>query len=374
MVKDAISVGLIGTGYMGKAHALSYRAASAVFGDLRPVRLAMLCDQTEDVASRMAAQFGFAQATTDWRALVAAPEVDIVAITTPNAMHYDMALAAIAAEKHVHCEKPLALTLDQARGMEAAARTAGVKSMVGYSYTHNPAFQHAKTLIADGAIGTPVHFRGWVDEDYQADPNLPWSWRATRAQAGLGALGDLGCHLVSLAYGLMGPVESLIADTQIIHQTRPLVDGSGRAPVENEDTASAIVRFANGAQGTLCTSRSAWGRKNRLDWEVHGTKGMMTFQQERLNELQIYQTDGPTATQGFCTILTGPAHLPYGDFIPAAGHQLGFGDLKTIEVASFLRWIAGGTPSAPTFTDALPFEAVIHAIDTAARSGQRVTL
>ena len=369
-----IGLGLIGTGYMGKAHALAYRAAPAVFGDLPRVRLACLCDQTEDVATRMAAQFGFDSATTDWRDLVTSPDVDIVAITSPNALHFDMAMAAIAAGKHVHCEKPLSITLDQARQMESAARARGTKTMVGYNYTQNPAFRHAQRLIHDGAIGTPVHFRGWVDEDYQADPDLPWSWRCTHAQAGLGALGDLGCHLVSLAYGLMGPIESLIADTQIIHQSRPLPDGTGRAAVENEDTASAIVRFSSGAQGTLCTSRSAWGRKNRLDWEVHGTRGMISFQQERLNELLLYQADGPTTTQGFRTILTGPAHAPYGEFCPAAGHQLGFGDIKTIEVAEFLRWVNGGPQSAPTFTDALPFEAVIHAINTAATTGERVTL
>ena len=371
---DTIGLGLIGTGFMGKAHALAYRAAPAVFGDLPGVRLACLCDQDATVAAKMATQFGFESATADWRALITSPDVDIVAITSPNSLHFDMAMAAIAAGKHVHCEKPLSLTLDQARQMDAAARARGTKTMVGYNYTQNPAFRHAQRLIADGAIGTPVHFRGWVDEDYQADPDLPWSWRCTRAQAGLGTLGDLGCHLVSLAYGLMGPVESLIADTQIIHKTRPLPDGTGRAAVENEDTASAILRFASGAQGTLCTSRSAWGRKNRLDWEVHGTRGMLTFQQERLNELQLYVAEGPTATQGFRTILSGPAHAPYGEFCPAPGHQLGFGDLKTIEVANFLRWIAGGPPSMPTFTDALPFEAVIHSIDAAATSGQRVAL
>lgn len=371
---NALGLGLIGTGFMGKAHALAYRAAPAVFGDLPKVDLAVLCDQDAEIADRMAAQFGFRTGTTDWHALVTSPEVDVVAITSPNALHFDMALAAIKAGKHVHCEKPMSITLDQARQMEAAARAHGTKTMVGYNYTQNPAFRHAQQLIEEGAIGTPVHFRGWVDEDYQADPDLPWSWRCTHAQAGLGALGDLGCHLVSLAYGLMGPVESLVADTQIIHKTRPLPDGSGHAAVDNEDTASAIVRFSSGAQGTLCTSRSAWGRKNRLDWEVHGTKGMITYQQERLNELQLYQDVGARSTQGFRTILTGPDHTPYGAFCPAPGHQLGFGDVKTIEVAAFLRWIDGGPQSAPTFTDALPFEAIIHSIAAAATSGQRVTL
>ncbi|WP_244401166.1 Gfo/Idh/MocA family oxidoreductase [Aurantimonas manganoxydans] len=147
-----------------------------------------------------------------------------------------------------------------------------------------------------------------------------------------------------------------------------------RGRVENEDTASAIVRFASGAQGTLCTSRAAWGRKNRLDWEVHGTRGTLLFSQERLNELQLYVNEGPAGRQGFRTILTGPAHAPYGAFCPAPGHQLGFGDLKTIEAASMLRAIAGGPPARPNFTDALAYEAVIHAIDDASRTGQRVTL
>ncbi|KJZ22083.1 Gfo/Idh/MocA family protein [Tritonibacter mobilis] len=369
-----LGLGLIGTGFMGKAHALAYGSAAAVFGDLAPVRLAQLCDTPAQKARDLAAQFGFAAATDDWRALIANPEVDIVSITTPNVLHKEMALAAIAAGKHVHCEKPLALTLEDAQEMEAAARAAGVRTKVGYNYIHNPAVTHARALIAEGMIGKPVHFRGWVDEDYQADPDLPWTWRATRADAGLGTLGDLGCHLVSMSHVLMGEIESLIADTQIIHETRPLPDGSGRAAVENEDTASAIIRYRNGAQGTLCTSRSAWGRKNKLDWEVHGTKGMITFSQERLNELKLYVNEGPRAQQGFRTILTGPEHAPYGAFCPAPGHQLGFGDLKTIEVAGFLRAIAAGEESFPNFTDALEFERVIHAIDISAREGRRVTL
>ena len=320
----------------------------------------------------MARQFGFDRATDDWRDLVQRSDVDIVSITTPNAMHKQMALAAIAAGKHVHCEKPMALTLDDAREMEAAARLKGVRTLVGYNYIHNPAFAHARRLLADGLIGRPVHFRGIVDEDYQADPDLAWTWRAKRSDAGLGTLGDLGCHLVSMACGLMGPVASLIADTQIIHETRPLADGSGRAAVENEDTASAILRFESGAQGTLVTSRSAFGRKNRLDFEVHGTQGMIAFAQERMNELQLFVYEGPKSTQGFRTILTGPEHPPYGAFCPAPGHQLGFGDLKTIEAATLLRAIASGDAVHPDFTAALDFEAVIHAIDTSAREGRRV--
>ncbi len=377
---ENIGIGLIGTGFMGKAHALAFAAVKGVMGDVPLPRLRILCDTPIEKAQEMATQFGFEKATDDWRALVNDPQVDIVSITTPNNLHFEMAMAAIAAGKHVYCEKPLSLTLEAAEEMAAAANLAGVKTMVGYNYIKNPAFTHAKALIADGAIGEIVHFRGWVDEDYQADPDLPWTWRAKIEDAGLGALGDLGCHLVSMAYGLVGPIESLIADMQTIHKTRPLVDGSGHAAVENEDTASALVRFTNGAHGSLSTSRSAWGRKNRLAWEVHGTKGMICFDQERMNELQVYKNEGAIRNQGFTTILTGPEHAPYGKFCPAAGHQLGFNDLKIIEAAAFLRHVAGGVASEeiggevayPSFTDALEFEKTIHAIAQSAQSGTRI--
>ncbi|WP_444666118.1 Gfo/Idh/MocA family protein [Cereibacter changlensis] len=368
-----IGVGVIGTGFMGKTHALAWRNVKAVMGCAAAPELAVLCDTPLDRAEAFAGQLGFARATDDWRALVADPAVQVVSITTPNRLHHEMALAALAAGKHVWCEKPMALTLAQAEEMEAAARKAGVVTLVGYNYLRNPAYAHAQRLLAEGAIGRVVQFRGWVDEDYQADPELPWTWRATLAEAGLGALGDLGCHLVSLATGLMGPVESLIADTQVIHQTRPLPEG-GRAAVENEDAASALLRFADGAQGSMVISRSAWGRKSRLGFEVHGTEGMIVFDQERMNELQIYQNRGPLAEQGFKTILTGPAHPPYGAFCPAPGHQLGFNDLKVIECAALVEALSGGAKAHPDFTDALAFERVIHAMAESARTGQRVTL
>ena len=367
-----LGVGLIGTGFMGKAHALAYGAVRAVLGDVPVPRLEVLCDTPADNARAMAVQFGFARATDDWRMLVADPAVDVVSITTPNSLHYEIALAAIRAGKHVYCEKPLALTLKQATEMAQAAADAGVKTMVGYHYIKNPAFTHANGLIGARAIGDIVHFRGWVDEDYQADPDQPWIWRARITDAGLGALGDLGCHLVSMAVGLLGPIESVIADMQTVHKTRPLADGTGQAPVENEDTATALVRFASGVQGSLSTSRIAWGRKNRLTWEVHGSKGMICFDQERMNELRLYQNDGPAAEQGFKTILTGPEHEPYAAFCPAPGHQLGVSDLKVIELGAFLRHIGGGAPSQPNFADALGIEKVIHAIADAARSDARV--
>lgn len=374
-MSDLLGVGLIGTGYMGKTHALAYRNVQAVMGGLPGIRLKTLCDTPADKAAQMAAQFGFEQGTDDWRSLLDDPDIHIVSVTTPNQLHKEMALALIEAGKHVWCEKPMALTLDDAKQMEAAARKAGVKTLTGYNYVKNPIFKLAQDLIADDVIGTPVHFRGWVDEDYQADPDLPWTWRARLKDAGLGTLGDLGCHLVSMAYGLMGPIESLIGDMQTVHATRPMPDGSGHGAVENEDTASALLRFANGVQGSISTSRSAWGRKNRLAFEVHGTKGMICFDQERMNELQLYENAGPKAQQGFKTILAGPEHAPYGNFCPAAGHQLGFNDLKVIEAAELLNAIAQDRAAYPDFTAALEFEKTIHAIaQSAQQGGARVTV
>jgi predicted dehydrogenase len=369
-----LGVGLIGTGFMGKAHALAWRNVRAVMGDVPPVRLAVLCDTPADRARAMADQFGFARAQADWRAALADPDVEVVSITTPNRLHHAMALAALGAGKHVWCEKPMALTLAEAVEMEAAARAAGRVTLVGYNYLRNPAVTHAQRLIEAGAIGRPVQFRGWVEEDYQADPDLPWTWRATLAEAGLGALGDLGCHLVSLALLVMGPIDSLVADMQVIHETRPLPDGSGRARVENEDAASVLLRFANGAQGTMAISRAAWGRKSRLGFEVHGSAGMIVFDQERMNELQIYQNTGPKAEQGFKTILTGPTHPPFGAFVPAPGHQIGFNDLKLIECAELLRAIAGGPRARPDFTEALVIERIIHAMADSAHSGRRIVI
>ncbi|GGB33612.1 myo-inositol 2-dehydrogenase [Roseibium aquae] len=372
---DSIGIGLIGTGFMGKCHALAYGAVKAVFGDVPRPRLEVLCDVPQDKAVEFKDQLGFARATDSWEDLIRDSRVDIVCITTPNKAHKEMATAALAAGKHVHLEKPMALTLEDAQALTLQAEKAGVRTIVGYNYLHNPAITHARKLIAEGAIGRIVHFRGMVDEDYQADPDLAWTWRATTADAGLGTLGDLGCHLVSLATELVGPVESLIAETRTVHQTRPLGEGSlERRAVENEDIASALLTFENGVHGIISTSRSAWGRKSYIAFEVHGTKGMITFDQERMNELRLYQNHGPAAEQGFKTLLTGPAHPPYGAFVPAAGHQLGFNDLKVIEARELLRAIVEGRAAQPSFADAYHFEAVIHAIARSGQTGTRIHL
>lgn len=369
---ERIGVGLIGTGYMGKCHALAYRNVKAVFGDVPEPRLEMLCDVPGDKARAMAEQFGFARSTEDWRALVTDPAIDLVSITTPNGLHRDMAIAALEAGKHVWCEKPMALTLDDAEAMTAAAARAGRTTQVGYNYIWNPAVLHAATLIADGAIGRPIHFRITYDEDYQADPDAPWSWRCLKKDAGLGVLGDMGCHSVAMMEVLMGRPEALIADMQTVYAERPKPDG-GTGTVENEDVASALLRFPGGAQGLFTTSRCAWGRKNRIEWEIHGTQGQLCFNQEQLNELRYFRS-GEGAAQGFRTILSGPDHPPFGDFMPGVGHQLGFNDLKTIELRDLLQGIVHKTAPRMDFEVSCRIEALIHAMSDSALSRRWVSM
>ncbi|WBU56186.1 Gfo/Idh/MocA family protein [Paracoccus sediminicola] len=366
MPSRPLGVALIGTGFMGKCHAMAWRNTATVFGGAHP-RLEVLCDTPADKAHDYAAQFGFARASDDWQTAVVDPAVDIVSITTPNGLHRPMAEAALKAGKHVWLEKPMALTFADAQAMaDLAAAHPGQVTLLGYNYLRSPAFQAARQLVANGAIGRPLAFRGVYDEDYSADPDLPWSWRMTLAGGGLGVLGDLGCHLVSQMVALMGPVVEVTAMTQIAIASRPFAEGP-RA-VENEDSALALIRFASGAQGSFATSRVARGRKCRLQWEVHGSDGSLVFDQENMNELWVHRAGEP----GFTRQLSGPEQPDFAAFCPAPGHNFGFNELKIIECRDLLRAICGGAPARPDFAAGLHIEQIIHAM--AASEGQPVKI
>ncbi len=358
---ERIGVGLIGTGFMGKCHAMAYGAVKAVFGDVPAIDRVALCDVDAHSAARLAHEFGFAKSTTNWRDLLADPAIQLISITSPNGLHREMAVAALEAGKHVWCEKPMALTLADAEEMSAAAgRFKGQATALGYGYLRNPALQHARQIIAAGGIGDVFDFRGSVDEDYMADPSLPWSWRLTAKDAGLGALGDLTVHLVSLAQELMGDISGLCAMVDVVHTKRPIAGSTKMAPVENDDIAHAIVRFKSGARGVLSSSRVAHGRKNGLKIEVHGSKGMLWLDNERMNELNLYVAEGLGEQRGFRRILSSPAHPAYARFCPAPGHGLGFNDLKVIELAELLYAITGRPSKAVNFARGLRIENVIH--------------
>ncbi len=372
---DRIGVGLIGTGFMGKCHAMAYGAVKAAFGDVPAVDKVTLCDVDEAHARRCAEQFGFAKATTQWRDLIADPAIQIISITSPNGLHREMAVAALEAGKHVWCEKPMALTLADAEAMAAAAaRKPGQATALGYGYLRNPALQYAKNLIAEGAIGEVFDVRGSVDEDYMADPQSPWSWRMTKKDAGLGTLGDLTVHLISLAQELAGGISRLCAMVDVVHAQRPVPGSAKSAAVENDDIAHALVRFASGARGVLTSSRVAHGRKNGLKIEVHGSKGMLWLDNERMNELNLYVAEGPKEARGFRRILSGPYHPSYDKLCPAPGHGLGFNELKVIELAELLKAVKGSTSASVDFAKGLAIERVIHAFARSAQTESWVTV
>jgi predicted dehydrogenase len=367
---DRIGVGLIGTGFMGKCHAMAHGAVKAVFGDVPHVDRIALCDVDEAHARQKANEFGFARTTTNWRDLLIDPAIHLISITSPNGMHRAMAVAGLESGKHVWCEKPMALTLTDAEAMTTAAANAKRQvTALGYAYLRNPALQHAKQLISNGVIGDVFDFRGSVDEDYMADPALSWSWRLTRRDAGLGTLGDLTCHLISLAHELVGEIGSLCAMADVVHVKRPIANEPGKmANVENDDIAHAVVRFRNGARGVMSSSRVAHGRKNGLRIEVHGSKGMLWLDNERMNELNLYVAEGDQAQRGFRRILSSPAHPAYGRLCPAPGHGLGFNELKVIELAEILRAIEGKPSNQIDFAQGLRIEKVVHAFAQSSES------
>jgi predicted dehydrogenase len=354
---NRVGIGLVGSGFMGRAHAFAFGSVAQVFDlPLRP-ELAVLADWSEEVAAKAAQRLGFARSVGDWRALVNDPAVDVIAITAPNTLHKPIALAALAAGKHVYCEKPLAPTLSDSREMAEVARASGRVTMVGFQYLQNPMLRLAREIIESGEIGEPVAFRGIHAEDYMTDPEAPYSFR--NEPEGGGVLMDLGSHIVSLARYLVGPIAEVSAATETVHKSRP--SSQGRKPVATDDHSLFLGRFENGALGSFTASWVTPGRKMQLDFELVATRGSLVFTQERLNELQLYTAGPKRGREGFKTITAGPDTPPYGEFCPAPGHQLGFNELKTIEVASLVRAIAGEAKAYPDFSDGYEVQRVIAA-------------
>lgn len=360
-----IGIGLIGGGYMGKSHAAAYASVGAVFDTTLRPRLEMIAAGSPASAERYRAAFGFARAARDWRELIADRQVGAVVIATPQALHREIAEAALALGKPVFCEKPLGASLADARAMVAAAEAAGVANMTGFNYVRTPATQFARQLIADGAIGQITWFRGEHAEDFLADPSLPSNWR-TRGMAN-GTLGDLAPHMINCALALLGPIASLSAMVETVHATRQ--GAMGPEAVSNDDHTQFMCRFARGAMGHLYFSRIATGRKMGYAYEISGTKGAIRFDQEDQNAIWLYRAEGPEAERGFRKILTGPAHPDYRPFCVGPGHGTGFQDQIIIEARDFLAAIHGGRPVWPTFRDGLAVWEVADAVARSAAAG-----
>ena len=370
MTKPKLRIGLIGSGFMGKAHAFGYATAMRVFDLPYELELHTIADVDDMAATKAAAALGFSRATSDWRSLVVDPDIDVVNVTAPNALHKEMALAAIAAGKHVYCEKPLAPLAIDAREMAEAAEAAGVKTQVGFNYLCNPMLGLARDMIAAGELGEIRGYRGMHAEDYMADSAGPFTFR--HDPAGGGALADIGSHALATAEFLMGPaagpITGVMGDCVTMIAERP--DGKGgKRRVEVDDVGRAFLRFASGATGSIEGNWIATGRKMQHDFEVYGTKGALAFSQERFNELHFFSTEDRRGRQGFRRIEAAPDHPPYGLFCVAPGHQLGFNDLKAIEAAGFLNAVAGRRPEPFNFRAGLRIQTLVETIHASSRAG-----
>ncbi len=355
----SVGIGLIGAGFMGRCHANAFRSVAGLFDVPVAPELISLADVTDEAARDSAKALGFAEGTGDWRRLIDDPRIGIVAITAPNSLHEEMAIAAIEAGKTVYCEKPLSVTTQSARRMTEAASAAGVVTMVGFNFLRNPMIKLAHEIIASGEIGDVTGFRGIHAENYMADPDVPHSFRTD--PAGGGALADIGSHIISMARYLLGPIAEVMAAQAIVVSTRPASRGdSRRVPVTVDDRTVMLCRFEHGIIGSIEANWAATGRKMQLDFEITGSKGAIAFTQERMNELLLMK---PTARgrDGFARIEAGPEHEPYGRFCPAPGHHLGFNDLKVIEVAELLDAHAGKVKANPDFQEALEVQKVVEA-------------
>ncbi|MBN8252664.1 Gfo/Idh/MocA family protein [Priestia flexa] len=383
-----LNVGMIGGGFMGKAHALAYAGMPMFFWPAPAVpHRHTLVDVTDEIAKEAAAKLGFDNYSSNWREVVENPEIDIIDIVTPNNSHAEIAIAAAKAGKHVICEKPLARDAAETKTMLDAVEAAGVKHMVAFNYRRTPAVALAKKYIEEGRIGNILNFRGTYLQDWSADPNSPLSWRFQKEIAGSGALGDIGTHVIDFARYLVGEITDVNAVSKTWIPERPVQSGgadklgtvksAGDVPkgkVDVDDEITTLVKFENGAVGSIEATRNAWGRNNFLTFEIHGDKGSIYFNYERRDELQVCFSDDPGDAKGFRTVYTGPAH-PYGEGlwpIPALG--IGYGETKIIEAYDFIKSIVNDTTVSPNFDDGYRIAVISDAILESAEKRQWVNL
>lgn len=383
-----INIGLIGAGFMAKAHSIAYTGMPMFFSPApaMPVKK-MIVDIHEETAKNACESFGFASYSTDWHDMINDPTIQVVDICTPNNVHAEIAIAAANAGKHILCEKPLSLTVEEAREMYLAARKNNVKTLVAFNYRKTPAVQLAKKYIEEGAIGDILDFRGTYLQDWSADPDSPLSWRFQKSICGSGALGDIGTHVVDMLRFLVGDFDRVHARTATYIKERPvqsgLADSLGNTKadtntphkeVDVDDQCCFMVECKNGAFGTIEATRNAWGRNNYITFEIHGTKGSLYFNYERRDELQVCFANDKEDRRGFRTVYTGPAH-PYGKGlwpIPALG--IGYTETKIIESYDFFTALTSNQEASPNFRDGYAIELISDAVLQSASTGQWVTI
>ncbi|MFI0862841.1 Gfo/Idh/MocA family protein [Streptomyces smyrnaeus] len=368
-----LGVGMVGYAFMGQAHSQGWRTVGRVFDLPLSPALAAVCGRDPAAVRAAAGRLGWAAAETDWRALIARPDVQLVDICTPGDSHAEIAVAALEAGKHVLCEKPLANTVEEAEAMAAAARAArarGQVAMVGFNYRRTPALALARRMVADGRLGELRHIRVSYLQDWLVDPAFPLAWRLRKETAGSGALGDLGAHAVDLAQHLAGShLAGVSAQTETFVRERPLrqeePDGE-RGQVTVDDAAVFTGRLDSGALASFEVTRVAAGRKNALRVELNGTLGSLAFDLERLNELQFHDNTQPADEAGFRRILVTEHDHPYLEGWWPPGHGLGYEHTFAHQARDLVHAIAAGTQPSPSFDDGLQVQRVLAAVEESA--------
>ncbi|MET9391140.1 Gfo/Idh/MocA family oxidoreductase [Streptomyces sp. NPDC006624] len=385
--KPPLRVGMVGYAFMGAAHSQGWRTAGRVFDlPLNPVQ-AVICGRDRSAVRVAADRHGWESVETDWRALVERDDVDLVDICTPGDSHAEIALAALAAGKHVLCEKPLANTVEEATAMAQAAEEAhrrGQIAMVGFNYRRVPATTLARRMVAEGRLGRLRHVRVTYLQDWLVDPAFPLTWRLRREQAGSGSLGDLGAHIIDLAQYLTGErLSGVSALTETFVRERPLptgatsglsaVSAAGTGEVTVDDAALFTARFPSGAIASFEATRYATGRKNALRIELNGERGSLAFDLERLNELSFHDGTDPGAEAGFRRILVTEPDHPYLEAWWPPGHGLGYEHTFVHQARDLVHAIAEGRRPEPSFADGLQVQRVLAAVEESAEKNSVYT-
>jgi predicted dehydrogenase len=370
-----LRIGIVGGGWMGKVHAMSYRTARSAFGpDPAVPVVAAIADVTAELSERAARECGVDHAVSDWRRIIDDPTIDIVDICTPNDAHFEVAMAAISDGKHVYCEKPLSNTIEQARQMAEAAQRRGVTTMVGFNYIQNPVQGLARAAIARGELGDIIYVRLFFNSDFMADPNLQHTWRNDIARAGGGVIGDIGAHCLSYYYHLVNrEIEEVLCDLRFVipDHSAPLSNGAfrigaegdrhRRIPNTTDDMATVLFRYRGGGTGHMEMSRVSTGIRFDIGYDIIGTSGMLRYNYERINDVDLYRESGPIEGRGFTRLRMGPTDPRYAALLPVSALGLGYNDYKAMEAREMIEAVATGRPAYPDFQFGCQVQEVVDA-------------
>lgn len=379
------NVGLVGYKFMGKAHANAYARLPMFFDTSYGVCRKAICGREEEWVKDSAVKFGFEGVETDWKNLVKRDDIDIIDITAPSNFHKDIAIEAAKNGKHIFCEKPLALTVGDAREMLEAAEKAGVKHQIGFNYRFAPAVRLAKKLIDEGKLGKIYHFRGKYLQDFIVDPSFPLVWRLDKAVAGSGAHGDLGAHVIDLARYLVGDFQCVTGMSKTFIKERPIVekmeglsatatDSAKTGQVTVDDATLFVAQFKCGALGSFESTRFSQGHKNDLSFEVNGSLGSIRFNLERINELEYYNAADEQGLQGFRLIQASESIHPYMNAWWPVGHVIGYEHTFVHEMYEFINSIDENKDTSPSFLDGVKCSQILDAVDKSALLKQWVNV